>query len=168
MYESEKLTPNQISLKLGVNHKTIRSHLKRHGIKMRDSTEYNYLPRKTHDVPSQEDLFSNISIMAHTAYWCEGWHTHKTSFLLFCNTNPKLIDLFVTCLTKVYRVKHISYRIILCCEEDLAHFEKHYPEAKFSIDENKKCPLVEVKAGGVHLADLFVSNAKFILERIAK
>lgn len=170
LYIVQKMNPYQIAEELGCNHKTVRSYLVRHDIPLRSSSEYNYLPRKSHSSPSLEALQSPLSVAAHTAYLCEGWHTDKTDYLSFCNQDPALIRLFIRSLREVYRYTS-TIRVVIShngSEEStpkVSAYRDLFKEEKvfLSNDTSRKNPIVIIKAGGKNLAREFIANAYSLL-----
>jgi hypothetical protein len=133
---------------------------------MRTASEYNYIARCSHINPSKELLHSPLSIAAHIAYLCEGWHTEKTSNFHFSNTDPNLIDLEIKCLRKIYQARTIRVTITSPDEQSAQDFLNLYPEAKFYIDKSRKNPLIRVFSGGKTLARDFIKNAYEILSSL--
>lgn len=166
LYENQKLNPYEIGNILNANHKTIRRYIKLYGIQMRTANEYNYLPKASHFKPLKETLFSPLSIGAHTAYLCEGWHTEKSASFYFCNTDPALIDMQIRFLKEVYRVKAMRLVIYAKSIEQAKHLKLLYPEAKFYLDESRKTPIVRLYSGGKTLVRDIVQNAYIILNNL--
>lgn len=162
-YLLEEMTPYEIGELFKVDHKTVRKYLRLYEIPLRSASEYNYLAKKTHESPLEEDLNSSLSIAAHTAYLCEGWHTEKTSILCFSNTDPLLIKLFVRCLTETYKVKKITFFICAKTLEEAQILLKLFPTSSITLDSERKTPIVRVRAGGKILAKEFISNAYSLL-----
>lgn len=163
LYIDQEKTPNEIAGIFGCDHKTIRKYLRLHQIPLRSASEYNYLCKKTHTTPTPEELHTPLSLKAHIAYLCEGWHTENTTGLNFCNTDPLLINLMVDCLQKIYRVTHLTYVINANTEYEAKVLLLLYPNAKTYIEEGRKTPIIRLKAGGKVLAREFISNAYALL-----
>lgn len=163
MYLEQKLTPYKIGEQLKCDHKTVRKYLKEFEIPLRSASEYNYLPRSTHITPSLEQLQSAVSLIGHALYLAEGWHTDKTTWLYFCNTDPMLIDAFLRCCRETYNVNRITMSIQGPTEESASKLLTCYPDAKLYLDQDRKKALVRVKVGGKKLAKEFISNARMLL-----
>lgn len=168
LYWDEELNPYEIAERFGCDHKTIRAHLKKLGVKLRTSSEYNFLPKKNYEEPSNEELMTALSIKAHMAYLCEGSVNGKNEAFSFCNTNPKLIELQHQCLVKIYHVdeKGLRYWIQLTKGEEKDFFLKKYPKALFAVNDKLMCPLIQMAAGGRNLASLYISNAKNLMSLV--
>lgn len=166
LYIEEQKNPYEIADILSMNHKTIRSYLKKYNIPLRTASEYNFLAKKNYINPSKESLSSPISIAAHTAYLCEGWHTKKTNYISFCNQDPNLINLIIKCLEKIYFAKSISISILGKTHNECEIFHKMYISSNVIIDKNRKNPIIRVKCGGKMLARDFISNAYMILSNL--
>ncbi len=169
LYHGDKLNPYQIADVFGCDHKTVRAYLKRHQIQTRSASEYTYLAKTTHADPTVEALYSRLSVAAHVAYICEGWHTEKTNNLYFCNQDTALIDVFVKCVEEVY-----AYRGKIAIEiaynksnkyEIVDHYKTIYADryVRESNDPTRKNPIIRVKVGGKNLARAFIDNAYTIL-----
>lgn len=167
LYLEELLNPYQIAEQLGCNHKTVRSYLKKYRIPLRTASEYNYLPRKTHICPSEEELSHSKSIAAHIAYLCEGWHTSKTNMINFVNQDTQLIDLFVGLLKNTYQVKSVRLEVAAPNKESASLLLDIYPTAKFRQDTSRKKAIVKVLSGGKSLARDLIQNAYKILNSLS-
>lgn len=163
LYLEDEKNPYEIGNILGCEHKTVRKYLRMYKIPLRSASEYNYLSRKSHVTPSDSSLRSPLSLMAHTAYLCEGWHTEKTDSLNFCNTDPFLVDLFLECLDKIYKVKTIRIQIVAKTQEEIDNLKIYYPNASSYTEESRKTPIVRIRAGGFRLAEEFISNAYLLI-----
>lgn len=163
LYIEERKTPYEIATLFKCDHKTVRKYLKQHDIPLRTASEYNYAARCSHTNPSKELLLSALSIAAHTAYLCEGWHTDKTSNFNFSNTDPNLIDIEISCLQKIYTAKTIRITITSPDKQSAKDFTRFYPTAKFYIDKSRKNPIIRLFSGGKTLARDFIKNAYDIL-----
>jgi DNA-binding CsgD family transcriptional regulator len=166
LYILENKNPYEIAEILDLNHKTVRSYLRKFDIKLRTASEYNFLAKKNYSLPSEEDLYSGLSIAAHTAYLCEGWHTSKTNYIYFCNQDPNLINIVSKCLKQLYKVSNISITICGNNKDSCLNFLNIYPGSKFSIDLNRKNPIIRIKSGGKMLARDFISNAYKLLNSL--
>jgi hypothetical protein len=166
-YVLDKKNPYEIAEEISVNHKTVRSYLKKHNIPLRSASEYNFLAHKNYEKPSDEELFSALSIAAHTAYLCEGWHTEKSNYVSFCNQDPQLINLITKCLKDIYKAK--SIKIIICgpTKESCFEFLKIYPEARIQIDKSRKNPIIRIRSGGKMLVRDLIQNSYRILESLS-
>lgn len=163
LYVNQQKTPVEIGEYFQCDHKTVRKYLRLHRIPLRPASEYNYLARKTHESPTDAQLKTLVSIKGHIAYLCEGWHTEKTTCLNFCNTDPLLINVFVSCLQQIYKVG--KYRSTICAsssEEAEPLFSLH-PHSKLVLDKKRITPIVRINAGGVVLAREFIANAYYLL-----
>lgn len=163
LYLEEQKTPYEIGQILGCEHKTVRKYLRIYKIPLRSASEYNYLAKKSHITPSEEKLRTPVSLMAHVAYLCEGWHTEKTSSLSFCNTDPLLVDLFLECLSVTYNVTTIRLCIVAKTQEEIDKLKIHYPTSHSCLENDRKTPIIRVRAGGFKLAEEFISNAYKLL-----
>ena len=166
LYLNEKKTPHQIANHLNCDHKTVRKYLRMHGIPLRSASEYNYLAKVTHEPPSSSMLRTPVSLMAHAAYLCEGWHTETTTSLHFCNTDTLLLDLFLRCIRDVYRVKEDSIRFSISARtaEDADILLQNYPRSRVYLEESRKTPIVRIVAGGKTLAAEFIKNAYNLIQ----
>lgn len=167
LYLSELLNPYEIGTKLGCNHKTVRSYLRKYGIQMRLASEYNYLPRTTHEQPPDELLRSSLSIAGHVAYLCEGYHTEKSDGFQFVNQDPQMIDLEIMMLKTVYKARKLRIRVVAACEADAAVFLALYPEARYQKDTSRKNPIIRLHCGGKRLVRDVVQNAYKLLETLS-
>lgn len=168
-YHKEQLNPNQIADKIQCNHKTIRAYLKKHNIQLRNISEYNSLSHKTYTEPTDELLYSPLSIAMHSMYQCEGWYTNNTH-LCFSNTDILLIKQFIKGLKFIYKYeKDITINIIYdFSSKDSTVLVEHYLfilDNKFRIsftDNLRKNPILRINAGGNNLSQLFSNNIKKI------
>lgn len=158
-YLKQKLTPYKIAEILNVNHKTVRSYLKKHDIPLRGASEYNYLPRKSHESPNHQQLFTKLSVAGHSAFLCEGWHTEKTNAVYFCNTDPSLIFLIIRMLEKTYRVNKIRLQIVANNKSEAKPLYDIFPKSSFVREKGRKTPLVRLFCGGKNLAREVIENA---------
>jgi len=167
LYLEDKLNPYEIGMLLKCDHKTVRKYLKFHNISMRSASEYNYLPRVSHQNPDQSLLKTNLSIAGHIAYLCEGYRTEKANIFQFCNQDPNLIDLITSMLTEVYSAKSIRLVVLAKSKSDAKGFLDIYPNAKFQKDVNRKNAIVRVYSGGKTLVRDVVKNAYDILNSLS-
>lgn len=173
-YHTDKLNPYEIGAALGCDHKTIRAWLKKFEIPLREASEYNSLPRMTHSTPSKESLTSHLSIAAHTMYLCEGWHTEKTTGLVFSNQDVTLVNIFTQCIKQVYHyTSGITYQIQFNkMDSDSESKAMNYAELfkgeniNFANDPSRKNPIIRIRVGGKNLAREFIANAYTILTNI--
>jgi predicted transcriptional regulator len=147
-YLQQKLTPYKIAELLGVNHKTVRSYLKKYRIPMRTASEHNFLARKSHTSPDNKKLQSKLSVAGHSAFLCEGWHTEKTNAFYFCNTDPALVLLVFNMLIKIYQVKRIAVQIMAKEKTSTEKLFDIFPEASFVKEKDRKNPIVRLRCGG--------------------
>lgn len=166
LYIEERKTPYEIARHFNCDHKTVRKYLKTHDIPLRTASEYNYVARCSHINPSPELLLSPLSIAAHIAYLCEGWHTEKTSNFNFSNTDPNLIDIEIRCLQEIYQAKTIRITITSPDKQSAGNFTRFYPNAKLYIDKSRKNPIIRLFSGGKTLARDFIKNAYAILHSL--
>lgn len=170
-YLIKKLNPYEIAKIFTCDHKTVRAYLKKYSIPMRSASEYNYLPRKRHESPNKDKLYSKISLMGHAIYICEGWHTEKTDMLNFCNQDPVLINIFIRCLREVYSYNssitlEIDYN--WNCEKSRIKAQTYadvfsHEKTKFTKTNSRKNPIIRIVCGGKNLAREFIANAYELL-----
>lgn len=153
------MSPEKIGELLNCNHKTIRKYLRLHSIPLRSASEYNYIPRQSHELPTQELLNTPLSLVGHSIYLCEGWHTEKTNCLNFCNTDPILIQLFTKCLQNIYKVNKIRYSIHTNSIDNISVLLEQFPTSKVYIESDRVTPIIRIGCGGKTLARDFISNA---------
>lgn len=163
LYLEQLLNPYEIAEQLNCNHKTIRNRLKAYNITMRTASEYNYLPRKSHTSPTDEQLTTNLSTAGHIAYLCEGWHTRNATSFHFCNTEASLIDMMIRFLTEIYQVRTIRLQIISATEEEAEALQSLYPEAKVILEDGRVTPLVRLFSGGKNLVREVIENGYQLL-----
>jgi hypothetical protein len=166
LYLENKLNPYEIAEILNCNHKTVRKYLRLHNIPLRNSSEYNYLPRVSHKSPDKKILLSALSIAAHIAYLCEGWHRNNAGYYYFCNTDPVLVDMQLALLNKIYHVNRIKIYIVAKTESDAAMLLSLYPGSTFVKELNRKTPIVRIRSGGKALVREMIENAYFIASSI--
>jgi len=162
-YLQQKLTPYKIAELIGVNHKTVRSYLKKYQIPMRTASEYNFLARKSHTNPSKKKLQSKLSIAGHSAFLCEGWHTEKTNAFYFCNTDPALVLLVLNMLKRIYQVKRVAVQIMAKEKTETKKLFDIFPEASFVVEKDRKTPIVRLRCGGKNLAREVIENSYRII-----
>ncbi len=167
LYLVDHKNPYEIGSLLNCNHKTIRKYLRLYNIPLRNASEYNYICRKSHIDPDRSLLFTPLSISAHIAYLCEGWHTNKSSHFYFCNTDPNLIDIIIKLLNDIYEVKTMRIQILSNNIDDASLLLQLYPQAKLYIDQQRKTPIVRVLSGGKNLVRDVVKNAYIILSSLS-
>lgn len=166
-YLIQKKNPYEIGELLQLNHKTVRAYLRKYKIPLRTSAEYNYINKATHVNPTDMKLLmAPLSIAAHTAYLCEGWHTVKSNQLYFCNQDPALIDLIIKCLEEVYQTKRIRMEVCAKDKNEAIHFLSLYNNTRFQLDLSRKNPIIRVHSGGKNLVRDFVKNAYTILNSL--
>lgn len=176
LYTNLKMNPYEIAAKYNCNHKTIRAWLTKFEIKRREASEYNYLPRMTFAEPTNQQLFTPLSIAAHTMYICEGWHTEKTNCLMFVNQDTALIKTFTKCILETYRyASPIRYNIKYnkscqpSCNKAL-DYESILQATDVKIfhcnDISRKNPIICTQIGGKNMARCFISNCYKILSSI--
>jgi hypothetical protein len=154
------------------DHKIIRSYLNKYEIEMKPY-QYSKQFHKSFVEPSLTNLLSKNSVLAHTIYLSEGWHTDKTNELVLTNQNVNLIKIFSECLFQTYRYdKSIS---IVCyfnyndvSVEELNQYKILFSDMKkysfYQVNElTRKNIIFKAKAGGKNLANLFIDNAYKIL-----
>jgi hypothetical protein len=166
LYLTQELNPYQIGQLLACNHKTIRSYLRKYHIPMRSASEYNFLARKNYISPTDDLLLTPLSIAAHTAYLCEGWHTDKTNHVYFCNQDPTLIDLIKQLLVQVYKVKTYRIEIAASNKDTATSFLDLYPQARFQLDHSRKNPIIKLISGGKMLSRDLVKNAYKLIHQL--
>lgn len=167
-----KLDIYEISETLNINHKTLRCFLKEnnivHNIKLIKEHKLYYT------VPLEEDLLSPLSILAHSIYLCEGWHTNKTNTLHFFNQDVQLIKIFCKCLKDIYHYKKAIPIIFVYNPNDvnsqnivnqliLEFNDSNLYKIQYASDSSRKNPIIRVKTGGHNLAKIFIENAYKIL-----
>lgn len=161
-----------ISDKLNIDHKIIRSFLKLNNLPLHSIK--NTSNKKSFIEPNNDLLFSPLSILAHTIYLCEGWHTSKTNLLSFVNQDVQLIKTFCECLKTTYQYKtiisislvynHSDDKSIQKTQELLTHFQNKENYVIYLVnDSTRKNPIIRINAGGKNLAYLFIENAYKIL-----
>lgn len=168
LYIKKELSPYQISDELKCNHKTIRAYLKKYNIPMRTAQEYNYLAKKSHTSPSIKSLQSNLSIMGHIMYLCEGWHTNSTNMLSFCNQDISIIKIFIRCLNEIYHCKTVNVSITYNKSDKLSvdkaeELSQFFDSISLINDSSRKNPIITVRSGGKNLSREFIANAYQIL-----
>jgi hypothetical protein len=174
-YHCQKLNPYQISQILKVNHKTIRKYLKNYKISLRSKEEYNFLGRQTYQIPDEDLLNSSLSLILHSLYICEGWHTDKACSINFCNQDPLLIKTFCIGLQKIYCYSSIinlnirydfsdSQSQLIC--EQYEELLNSLVNVKISYSDRKDCknPIIYVNAGGKNLIKLFINNMNYLVQ----
>lgn len=166
-YHTQQLNPHEIAEKLKCNHKTVRSYLKKHNIKLRNISEYNSLAGKTYTEPTDELLYSPLSIAMHSMYQCEGSIWNGMNALSFCNRDYLLIKTFAKGLINIYKYEsQINIRICynFDCEKSKKLLNKYLLllESDFKIaykhNKNYPNPVLILTAGGKRLSELFVNN----------
>ena len=174
-YVQQSLTPYEIAKLFSCNHKTIRTYLKKFNIPLRTQSEYNSLSHKTYTEPSQELLFSPLSLVLHSIYICEGGTSSGVKSLCFCNQDVQLITTFCKGIQKIYYYKsplNISLQYNFECNNSLQiinHYEsilstlKNYKIVKKHRTERKN-PIIYVNVGGNRLMELFLKNIEKVLK----
>jgi hypothetical protein len=176
-YHVEKKSAFDIANEYSCDHKTIRSWMKKFDIAVKSSSDYNYYCKNTHVSPTFKQLMDPISIAAHMAYLCEGWHTNKTNTLIFCNQDTQLIDLFVDCINQTYKYEGAP-KVTVCYNYNCKTSIKKADEYKVlyknsgqpileSNDKSRKNPILRVRAGGKRLSREFIDNCYVILRNLS-
>lgn len=162
----------EISKYLNIDHKTVRYFMKINNL----NHSVKFIPQKRifYTEPSEEFLFSSLSILAHSIYLCEGWHTNKTNTLHFFNQDIQLIKIFCKCLLEVYSYQKVIPIILVYNYSDKKSNDKvqkiileFQDSSKYKIqycnDSTRNNPIIRVKTGGINLSKLFIENAYKIL-----
>lgn len=168
LYVTDKLNPNQIGEILSCNHKTVRKYLRLFCIPLRTASEFNFLSKASHENPTKELLESQLSIVGHSLYMCEGWHTEKTNIICFVNTDPLLIDTFINFLNSIYKVKTIRISIYTKTIEEANILLRKYPNAKVRLDPDRNLPLIRIESGGNYLARELIQNCYHVICHFSK
>lgn len=160
---------------LHTEHKIIRAYFNQYDIAYQFySTEKIF--SKSYPEPQKEILLSKLSIIAHSLYLCEGYHTKKTNRLFFVNTDPELIKIFTNCIHSIYQYnKPVSLQIAYnfeCkesekqCQNIISIFNdaKKY-SLSFYNDKDRKKTIIKLGCGGKNFARLFIDNAYYILNQ---
>lgn len=171
-----------LSKKIGQNHKLTRAYL--YHSNLNPEVLYNLesllkFKNKSFTIPSREQLFLKNSVLAHSLYLCEGWHTENTNNLSFTNQNETLVEMFSNCLFDTYGYdKPIIINITFnrnCLnsqtkKESYINFfaDKQKYNIIFGHDTQRKNAIIRAKAGGKYLARFFIDNAYLILSEINK
>ena len=175
-YHEEKKSAFDIANEYSCDHKTIRSWMKKFKIPVKSASEYNYHCKNTYTSPSLDKLMSPLSIAAHMIYLCEGWHTNKTTVLVFVNQDTQLIDLFIACINSTYQyegIPKISVRYNINCESSQIIAEEYkgiYKNDDTPIFENndrqRKNPILCVRVGGKRMSREFIDNCYVITRNL--
>jgi DNA-binding CsgD family transcriptional regulator len=171
-YIEKQLNPYEIAQLLQCDHKTVRSYLKKHNIKLRNASEYNSLSHKTYTEPTDELLYSPLSIAMHSMYQCEGTTYEGVQSLCFCNKDENLIRIFIKGLKEIYKYESeitifIYYKPACLKTKTLVNHYKFFFEDIHHISfviEDRVTPIIKVNAGGKRLCELFLENIKKINE----
>ena len=168
---NENLDIFSLSHTFKIEHKILRSFLNSNNLtcKLKENTSH----KKSFFPPEEALLFSPLSIIAHSIYLCEGWHTNKTDCLSFCNQDLQLIKIFCQCLISIYQYNtkiavtlvynpHDKNSIELI--EDISkEFTSNIYLLYCNHDTTRKNPIIRVKIGGKNLSYLFIENAYKII-----
>lgn len=151
-----------------IDHKIVRSFLHAHNLKCKIKT--NTSRKRSFIEPTDDLLFSSLSIIAHNLYLCEGWHTNKTNKLYFCNQDIHVIKIFCQCLITTYQYKtKIAIFLVynfndINSKKIVNHMLEHFSNSNiYNLshvnDTSRKNPIIRVQAGGKNLSYLFIENA---------
>lgn len=170
-YIENLLNPYEIAELIKCDHKTVRAYLKKHNIQLRTRSEYNSLARKTYTEPTDDLLYSPLSILFHRMYDCEGSTYKNVMSLSFCNQDPQLIFAFCNGLKKIYKYESeikILIRYNKLSESSLKKVKiyedlisNQYPII-YQYAEMYKNPILVVSAGGRRLVELVVKNIQLL------
>ena len=169
-YHKQHLSAYQIAEKINCNHKTVRAYLKKHNINLRNISEYNSFAHKTYTEPTDDLLYSPLSVAIHNMYQCEGTTYDGVKSLSFCNKDENLINIFIKGLTKIYKYEseiiiNVYYKPECLKTEILINHHKNLFTGKYKISfikEDRITPIIKVNAGGKRLCELFLENMKKI------
>ena len=173
-YYINNLNLFEIAQKTACDYKIIRGYMNLFEIPIKEQKTLNLLFHKSYNEPNLASLLQSNSIIAHSIYLCEGWHTEKTNQLIFTNQNVNLIFKFTNCLFHIYDYNKPVF-IEICynftCEKSLIQaieYKKYFENNKLynvymNNDSTRKNAILRVKAGGNNLSNLFIHNAYKIL-----
>lgn len=113
--------------------------------------------------PTEAQLQSPLSLSLHTFYMCEGWHTEKTHRLMFCNTDERLVDLFMKGMKEIYSVEEMAIAVVGASMQSCSSLLERYPIATFNKDGARNKPIVRVTISGRLLVETFIANADRII-----
>ncbi len=80
------------------------------------------LRTKNLDLNRQIDL-STGKIILSVLYWCEGNKYPASKCLRFCNSDPRMITLFITLLRLCYQINESKFRMTIQCRSDQNQIE---------------------------------------------
>lgn len=161
-----------ISTHLNIDHKILRYFMKLN--QLSHSVKFIEQKKTFYKEPTEDLLFSSLSILAHSIYLCEGWHTNKTNTLHFFNQDIQLIKVFCKCLLEVYSYQKVLPIILVYNYSDKKSKDlvqkiilEFQDSSKYKIqycnDSTRNNPIIRVKTGGINLSTLFIENAYKIL-----
>lgn len=158
-----------------IDHKKIRSLLILYEIKLPNNKYTHHL--HSYIEPNNDELFSKSSIVSHSLYLCEGWHTEKTNHLSFANQNIELVKIFCNCIFNIYKYNKPILITIFYNFNDLESVQKaelylkeFNDSTKYNVkicqDQNRKNPIIRTRIGGKNFARLFIENGYKILNQV--
>lgn len=176
LHLNENKSIYEIANILNSEHKIIRSYFNYYNIPYQFYKTDNDNFYKSYITPKEKSLLSKTSILAHSLYLCEGWHTQHTNYLSFVNTEIELVKIFVNCIHNIYQYnKPILLEIVynFKCQESQIQCEKiinifnDSQKYKFILhnDKDRKRTIIRTRCGGKNFARLFIDNAYYILSQ---
>lgn len=163
LYCEQSLPLSVVSTMMALDEREVVKLLRIRGIQLRPNFSLN--EKMAHENwPTDDELQSHLSLVLHTAYMCEGWHTEKTHELCFTNTDPLLIDIFIKGMINIYKAERISLVVLGNSKSSCFELQNRYPNAKWICDPMRNKPILRVKVKGKILAVRFIDNATRLIK----